>query len=128
MKKFLAAIALVAVIMPVVAFAQTTNGCSGSVSADPTNLPKCVNQIYIWSIGVAALLAVVMIVFGGYLTISSAGNAQRAAKGREFIWSSLIGLALLFGAYVLLNTINPDLVNLKAPTLTPTPPPTTTTP
>jgi hypothetical protein len=72
-----------------------------------------VNQIYIWSLSVAAILALLMIVFGGYITLTSAGNAERASRGKSFILSSLIGLVLLFGSYILLRTINPDLVDFS---------------
>lgn len=80
--------------------------------ASPSQLPICVNQIYVWSLGVAALLAVLMTVLGGYYYMTSAGNAEQADKGKEYIWGAVIGLTLLFGAYLLLRTINPDLVNL----------------
>lgn len=112
MRKFLPIILLVLVIFPILAFAQS-NPCqvtSGGVTT-PDALPKCVNQIYVWSLGVAALLALLMIVLGGYYYMTAAGNAEQSSKGVEMIWASIIGLALLFGAYLLLNTINPDLVN-----------------
>lgn len=96
--------------MPIMVFAAD-NACSAAL--DNSSLPRCVNQIYIWSLGIAALLALFMIVIGGYITMTSAGNAQRAGKGKEYITSSVVGLILLFGAYLLLNTINPDLVNFN---------------
>jgi len=109
MKKYLVIIALL--IIPVVVFAQTntpiSNGCSGG------SITRCVNQIYIWSMGAAALLALFMIVIGGYVTLTARGNAQQASRGKGYITSSLIGLVLLFGAYILLRTINPDLVDFR---------------
>jgi hypothetical protein len=65
-------------------------------------------------LGLAAILALLMIVVGGYITMTSAGNAARASMGKGYITSSIIGLVLLFGAYLLLNTINPDLVNFDS--------------
>lgn len=110
MKKKIAIIALI-LVFPLITFAQTpaTNGCTDASNS----LGKCVNQIYVWSLGIAALLALFMIVIGGYITLTSAGNAQRASAGKSYITSSIIGLVLLFGAYLLLNTINPDLVNFN---------------
>jgi hypothetical protein len=72
-----------------------------------------VNQIYIWSLAAAAILALLMIVVGGYITLTAAGNAERATRGKSYIFSSLIGLILLFGSYILLRTINPDLVDFS---------------
>ncbi|MBX4205204.1 MAG: hypothetical protein KW788_03420 [Candidatus Doudnabacteria bacterium] len=110
MKKFIL-IVLFVLITPAIAFAQTptvaANGCSGD------SVTRCVNQIYIWSMAAAALLALLMIVVGGYITLTAAGNAERASRGKSYITSSLTGLALLFGAYLLLRTINPDLVDFS---------------
>ncbi|HUC02195.1 MAG TPA: hypothetical protein VMA75_04860, partial [Candidatus Paceibacterota bacterium] len=36
---------------------------------------------------------------------------------KEWIWGALLGLLLLAGAYLILNVINPQLVNLNLPTL-----------
>ncbi len=80
---------------------------------DLTAFPTLISKIYIWSLGVAGLLALLMSVIGAYSYMTAAGNAERASKGTEMIWASIIGLALLFGAYLLLNTINPELVNFR---------------
>jgi hypothetical protein len=100
------------IIIPVVSFAQTATPAANGCSQD-AGLGKCVNQIYIWSMSAAAILALLMIVVGGYITLTAAGNAERATRGKSFITSSLIGLVLLFGAYLLLRTINPDLVDFS---------------
>lgn len=116
MKKTIAIFALVLLIVPVLAFAQT-NPCSlegnPARGAAATTLPKCVNQIYIWSLGIAVLLALLMIIVGGYYYMTSGGNAEQSAKGKEFITSALIGVVILFCAFLLLNEINPDLVNFN---------------
>jgi len=112
--------------VPFLTFAQTasetansTAPCSvGSVQgvADDQKLgqlPRCVNQIYIWSLGVGALLALLMMIAGGYLYMTSSGNAEQSTKGVEYIWGAVIGMAILFTAYVFLRTINPELVELR---------------
>lgn len=76
---------------------------------DTTKFARLLSQIYLYTLGLAGLLAVAMSVLGGYLVMSARGNAAQASKGRDFIYSSLIGLVLLFGAFIILNTINPDL-------------------
>lgn len=106
---------LLTVIMltPWVVAAQAQGGgnpCTSGVNGD---IGQCVSQIYLWSLGLSAMLAVVMTVFGGYLVMSARGNAQQSERGKSFIISSLIGMGLLMGAYLLLNTINPDLVNFE---------------
>lgn len=110
MKKFLAVFVLMVLVMPM--FAHAANACSAA-SNDPNLLPRCVNQVYVWALGLSGIFAVFMIVIGGYITLTAAGNAERASRGKSFITSSVIGLVLLFGAFLLLNTINPDLVDFS---------------
>lgn len=104
---------LVAVLLtPFVVMAQATptNPCTGGAAG---NIGQCVSQIYLWSLGLSGFLAVVMSVWGGYLVMSARGNGQQAANGKSYIYSSLIGMVLLLSAYLLLNTINPDLTNFS---------------
>ena len=111
------------------AFAFAANPCTKAgldASTDKAStLPACINQIYIWSLGIGALLALLMTIIGGYTYMTAAGNAEQASTGVSYIWGAVIGLALLFTAYLLLNTINPDLVNFNFDSykgLNPTPP------
>lgn len=98
-------------------FVLAANPCSRDAINSSSNatsaLPRCVNQIYVWSLGVGALLALLMTVIGGYKYMTASGNAEQSSGGVEMMWGAVIGLALLFGSYLLLRTINPDLVNFN---------------
>jgi len=72
-----------------------------------------VSAIYKFLIVIAAVASAVMIVYGGFLYIVAATGAK-VRKGREIIVDACIGLALVLGAYVILNTINPDTLKLNA--------------
>src|SRR3989344_4343220 len=129
--RFLIFIFLASLLLsPVAVFsqAQTPNPCTKAAINNQdagSSLPKCINQIYVWSLGIGALLALLMTIIGGYTYMTAAGNAEQASTGVSYIWGAVIGLALLFTAYLLLNTINPDLVNFNFDSykgLNPTPP------
>jgi hypothetical protein len=120
MKKILTGLFIVAILLVPFSLAhaqQTTNPCTiAGLKANqnnPSTLPQCINQIYIWSLGIGALLALLMTILGGYSYMTAAGNAERADSGKSYIWGSVIGLVLLFTAYLLLQTINPDLINFN---------------
>jgi hypothetical protein len=83
------------------------------LTSDTTGVSKLVSKLYVWALGAAAILALLYMVFGGYLIITAAGNAQQASKGREYITSSIIGLAILISSYLILSTINPDLADFN---------------
>src|SRR3989338_6315349 len=76
-----------------------------------------VSALYQYSVGIAAILAMVMIMVGGFLWLTSAGSPDRVGKAKEFITSAIMGLALALFSFVILYTINPRLVNLGGVTV-----------
>ena len=61
----------------------------------------------------ATLAAFVQIVFGGILRATSGGNPTAIGDANNRIWMAIGGLVLALSAYLILNTINPDLVSLR---------------
>ncbi|MCL4391919.1 pilin [Patescibacteria group bacterium] len=79
-----------------------------------SSLNGYIQLLYRFGLGIGGILAVGMIVWGSIL-ISISGSVDKEREGRDFITSALFGLALLFGAYLILNQINPNLVQLVPP-------------
>ncbi|HPN96905.1 MAG TPA: pilin [Candidatus Moranbacteria bacterium] len=65
----------------------------------------------VWAIGIAALL---MISVGAFSYLTSAGNNAQMGKAKEIITNAIIGVVMALTAYLLLYTINPDLVKIKS--------------
>lgn len=57
-------------------------------------------------LGVAALVAVLFLVIGGFRYITSAGNDEQAKAGRKTIINALIGLVVIILAYVIVSAVN----------------------
>jgi Papain-like cysteine protease AvrRpt2. len=79
---------------------------------------------YKMGVGIAAILAVIMIMVGGFIWIAAAGDAGRIGQAKTMISGAVIGLILTVGSYIALQTVNPDLVNftaLKIPVVAPRP-------
>jgi len=74
-----------------------------------------INNLYYLSIGLAALLAVIKIVIAGVKWMLS-GIVTEKTQAKKDIQGSLIGLIIIISAVLVLNIINPSLVNLKATT------------
>ena len=77
-----------------------------------TDPVKVIKNFYGVAIGIAAVLAVIMIIYAGieYATIESI-TGKSDAKDK---WQgALIGLGLLLASYLILRTINIDLVNVN---------------
>ncbi len=77
----------------------------------PQTIAELVRYIYMLSAGVVALAACVMLLYAGFKYFSSAGNPSRAADARDQIQHALLGLMIVAGSYLILNTINPKLVD-----------------
>ena len=66
-------------------------------------------RLYIWLLGFVGLAALFAIVYGGVLYIFS-GAIESTAEAKRWITNAIIGLVIAGGSYLLLYTINPDLV------------------
>ena len=89
-------------------------------SQDPitygTSIQVYLVRIYQFAIGISGITAVGMIVWGAINMSIYTGRIDRYEEGKTIIYQALFGLALLFGSYLLLQTINPQIVQLKEPT------------
>jgi hypothetical protein len=76
-----------------------------------------VKSLYDYALGVVAAAAVIMIVYGGVKYVASGGSVAAKSDAMDIIKNAIFGIVLLFGGYIILYTINPELVNLKNPTV-----------
>lgn len=100
-------------IPPAVNIISCGNTCP-TYTLTPVNtssVASTISQIYVWALGVAGILALAMMIFGGYIIMTAGGNGSQVSKGKEYITSAIIGLVILLTSFILLNTINPDLTN-----------------
>lgn len=77
-----------------------------------------VQSFYQFSLIGGVFLAVGVITWAGLKYALAAGNPSGQSDARDQILQALLGLVLLFGAFLVLYTINPNLTtNLSMPTL-----------
>lgn len=83
----------------------------GIETAQPIELGNYINQMFRLIVGLASVLAVLMIVVGGiqYMMSEAVGSKSEAKKR---IWAAVIGLLLAISSVLILQTINPDLLKL----------------
>lgn len=71
---------------------------------------KFLEKFFIIMISLAGVLAVLSLIFAGFQYITT-GVFSVKTDAKDRILNSILGLLLALGAFVILNTINPDLVN-----------------
>ena len=86
---------------------------TGEKGAETTNIGLYLSGAITLLIAVSGALAVLMMIIGGtqYVASGIAPPAKNDAKAR--IWNAVIGLVLVLVSYLILNSINPNLVKFK---------------
>ena len=105
---------------PVALYAQPAGSGQNFVTLVPqlpllgnqTSVPELLNALFGITIAVAAMLAVIMFVIGGfqYMASEAIGSKGDAANRMR---SAVLGLLLVLISILILNTINPDITKLN---------------
>lgn len=118
MKPFVRILTLVLLIAPVVALgadnfvplAPIPNLDTGSNAT----LGSYINSLFFLIISVAAMLAVIKVVIGGFQYMTQTSSTSATAKARETIRDAIIGLILLLSSYLILSIVNPQILSLES--------------
>lgn len=51
------------------------------------------------------ILAVAMIIYGGFLYVSSAGNQEKTDQGKKIVTYAVIGIVIILISFALVNTV-----------------------
>lgn len=66
--------------------------------------------IYKLALGLVGISALIMIVWGGILYMSAMDNKGQMDTAKGYIWNAIYGIALALISWLILFTINPDIV------------------
>ncbi len=69
------------------------------------DIQSVTKRVIDWALYIAAIVAVIYIIIGGYFYITSAGNATQAGKGKSTLVNALIGLTLIILSYVIVQIV-----------------------
>lgn len=81
------------------------------------SLTESFNSLYIYVISIAGVIALVALIIGGILYLTSAGEPEKLSKARKQILAAFLGIIILLSSYLILRTINPELVSFEMPRL-----------
>lgn len=80
---------------------------------DAETTAKYLSYFFNFFTGAIVVMAVVMIMWGGFKRIAAAGSSETIKGANDTIISAISGLVLVLITYTLLKLINPSLVNIK---------------
>jgi hypothetical protein len=96
-----------------------TSIAGGTCSPDSATSPAAyIARFYQFALMIAGILAFGMLLWGAIKYTVSRGNAGQIEDAKDIIYQALWGVALLLGAFLILYTIDPGLVNLRDPNIT----------
>jgi hypothetical protein len=87
-------------------------GLTQGVTADTAGLANFFNNLYKYLIGLAAILAVIEIIWGG-LEYSTQDSVSKKSDGKERIQQAIFGLVLVLSPVLVFSIINPSILNLS---------------
>jgi len=90
-------------------------------------LADYIRYLYLFGLSLVGIAALGALVYGGFQYMLS-DTITTKEEAKKLIWGAIFGLILGLSAYLILYTINPDLVNLREPTLPESTEPTTPSP
>ncbi len=82
-------------------------------SSTSGGLSGFINSLYKYLIGIAAILAVLEITWGGFLWMGSGASVTSKEAGRNKIMMALTGLLLVLSPVIIFSIINPSVLSLK---------------
>ena len=65
-----------------------------------------------WAVGIGGGIAFLLIIYAGFMIMTSAGNPERLKAGQELLTSAISGLILLIFSVVILKIIGVDILGL----------------
>lgn len=77
------------------------------------NLAILIFMIFYLALALMAVVAVFMLMFGGYQYLTSLGNAERTRDAKVRIFAAIGGLVLGLLSFIILQFINPDLLGFR---------------
>jgi hypothetical protein len=82
-----------------------------------TVLTDFVRYVFTLAIALAGLLAFGALIYGGIRYLTSAGDPTKMSDGKNQVIAGFLGLIILLSSYLILNTIDPQLVLKETPAI-----------
>jgi len=140
MKKL--SIIIAALFTSLIAF-QTVLAKWGLENLEDTGLPldtpgAFIARIVSYALGFIGIILIVMIIYGGFLYMTGGGNEKQTETAKSVLTYAIIGVVVIFAAYIIARVVISALTSGSAPapttestttppaTTLPTTPPTTT--
>jgi len=103
----------VAVALPLVAMAQVDLGLNyaTNIGLGTKDVRETVSSIIRAFMGLLGIVAVVIILLGGFKWMTAAGNEEKVSEAKKLILSGIIGLVIIMSAYAIAQFVVGAVMN-----------------
>ena len=111
MKKYIVAglLTLLVLAVPAATFAQFTidQNIPGNIGISNTTktLQETLISVVNWVLALLGLIAVIMILYGGFVWLTAGGNEEKVASAKKIISAAIIGLIIVLLAYAIVTFV-----------------------
>lgn len=96
-------------------------GIENPLESDIDTLPKFINRVVEIFLMIATPIVALMIIYAGFLFVIARGNAEAIEKAKKTLGFTLLGAAILLGAFVISTAIQDTITTISDESTTPTP-------
>jgi hypothetical protein len=109
--KVITGLIAVSILAPMVVTAVTVDQNIGTtLSLGTADLKSTIINIIQWVLGLLGLIAVIMILYGGFMWMTAGGNEDKVSTAKKIISAAVIGLIVVLLAWAIVifvvNTAN----------------------
>ena len=99
--------------LPAVTLAQLNNddlgltgpGSAANIGLGDRPLKESINSIIQILLGFLGILAVIIILWGGFMWMTAAGDESKVDKAKKLIISGIVGIVIILAAYIIANFV-----------------------
>ncbi len=100
----IAVCALLVMLLPQFSSAEGLVKCDGP-TCGTCELVALINDIVIFIISIATVIAIILFAYAGFLIFTSAGNMSQVKKGKDVFVNVLIGFMIMLSAWLIVDTV-----------------------
>ncbi|MBI2029265.1 hypothetical protein HYT02_02535 [Candidatus Gottesmanbacteria bacterium] len=91
---------------------SSAQGVWTGIGCIETGISQFISRFFSIGLGLAGGIALLFFIYGGFLVLTSQGNAEQVQQGREIITSAIAGLLLIIFSVFILRLISIDILKL----------------
>lgn len=92
-------------IAPLAASALTIENIGGSLGLGSADLKQTIVNIIQWFLGLLGLVAIVMILYGGFTWMTAGGNEDKIDTAKQIISAAAIGLVIVLISWAIVTFV-----------------------